>query len=258
MDHLAADHVKQSRRWSPAVGEIAVTSLQSIEHFVVLMLENRSFDNLLGGLYPKSKDFDGVDGSESNTDRSGNVWPLTETPGGDVAGLSVPNPDPGELWKDINVQIFGSGHLQEIEPYPPRDGAVANMSGFVDNYTDPKRPSRAGNDARQIMSRYKPDRDVPALATLARQFAVCDSWFASAPCQTWPNRFFVHTGTADGYENNYPKALFFKMPTVFDSFDRAPPKPSWALYHHVLPQTLTLSELIQKAQNFHLFDATRA
>ncbi len=52
------------------------------------------------------------------------------------------------------------------------------------------------------MSRYKPDRDVPALATLAHQFAVCDSWFASAPNQTWPNRFFVHTGTAAGYENN--------------------------------------------------------
>ena len=50
-----------------------MTRLQSIEHFVVLMLENCSFDNLLGGLYPKSKDFDGVDGSESNTDRSGKV-----------------------------------------------------------------------------------------------------------------------------------------------------------------------------------------
>jgi phospholipase C len=232
-----------------------MTRLQSIEHFVVLMLENRSFDNLLGGLYPKSKDFDGVDGSESNADRSGKVWPLTETPGGDVAGLSVPNPDPGELWQDINVQIFGSGQLHGGEPYPPRNGAVADMSGFVDSYTDPNgRPSRFGNDARQIMSRYKPDRDVPALAKLARQFAVCDSWFASAPNQTWPNRFFVHTGTAAGYENNNPKALFFKMPTVFDSFDRAPSKPSWAIYHHDLPQTLTLSELIQKAQNFHMFD----
>ncbi|MGH6840212.1 MAG: alkaline phosphatase family protein [Methylocella sp.] len=229
--------------------------LQSIEHFVVLMLENRSFDNLLGSLYPKSKDFDGVDGSESNKDRSGNVWPLTETAGGDVAGLSVPNPDPGELWQDINVQIFGSGQLDADVPYPPRDGAVADMSGFVDSYTDPNgRPSRAGYDPRQVMSRYKPDRDVPALATLAREFAVCDSWFSSAPNQTWPNRFFVHTGTAGGYENNNPKALFFKMPTVFDSFDAAPSKPSWAIYHHGLSHTLTLSELMRKAQNFHLID----
>jgi hypothetical protein len=102
LHHLAASagSGEAARRWSPDVGEIAMTRLQSIEHFVVLMLENRSFDNLLGGLYPKSKDFDGVDGSESNKDRSGNVWPLTETPGGDVAGLSVPNPDPGEHWQD--------------------------------------------------------------------------------------------------------------------------------------------------------------
>jgi phospholipase C len=231
-----------------------MTRLQSIEHFVVLMLENRSFDNLLGGLYPKSKDFDGLDGSESNTDRSGNVWPLIETPGGDVAGLSVPNPDPGELWQDINVQIFGSGQLHGGAPYPPRDDAVADMTGFVDSYTDPNgRPSRVGYDARQIMSRYKPDRDVPALATLARQFAVCDSWFASAPNQTWPNRFFVHTGTAAGYENNASGALFFKMPTVFDSFDTAPSKPSWTIYYHDLSQTLTLLELIRKVHNFHTF-----
>ncbi len=182
--------------------------LQSIEHFVVLMLENRSFDNLLGGLYPKSKEFDGVDGSESNKDRSGKVWPLIETLGGDVAGLSVPNPDPGELWQDINVQIFGSDQLHVDEPYPPFDGAVADMRGFVDNYTDPRRPSRGGNDARQIMSRYKPDRDVPALATLARQFAVCDSWFASAPCQTWPNRFFVHKERPTVTRTITPKRCF--------------------------------------------------
>ena len=231
-----------------------MTRLHSIEHFVVLMLENRSFDNLLGGLYPKSKEFHGVDGSESNKDRSGNAWSLTETPGGDVAGLSVPNPDPGELWQDINVQIFGSGQLEGDVP-SPRDGAVADMSGFVDSYTDPNgRPSRAGYDPRQIMSRYKPDRDVPALATLAREFAVCNSWFASTPCQTWPNRFFIHTGTAGGHENNYPAGLFFKMPTVFDSFDAAPSKPSWAIYHHDLAQTLTLSELMRKTQNFHMFD----
>ena len=125
-----------------AAGEIAMAKLQSIEHFVVLMLENRSFDNLLGGLYPKSKDFDGVDGSESNTDRSGKVWPLTETPGGDVAGLSVPNPDPGELWQDINVQIFGS-QVHGGVPYLPREDAVADMSGFVDSYTDPNGKSAA-------------------------------------------------------------------------------------------------------------------
>jgi phospholipase C len=84
-----------------------MTSLDKIEHFVVLMLENRSFDNLLGSLCPKSKIFDSIDDSESNTDRSGKIWPLVETKGGNTVGVSVLNPDPGELWQDINQQIFG-------------------------------------------------------------------------------------------------------------------------------------------------------
>lgn len=225
-----------------------MASLEKIEHFVVLMLENRSFDNLLGSLYPKSPHFNGVDGTESNTGRDGKVWPLTETKGGDIAGLSVPDPDPGELWTDINMQIFGM-------PQPEGGNNGATMGGFVDSYTDPQsKPSRAAYDPKQIMSRYKPDRDVTALATLARQFAVSDAWFASAPCQTWPNRFFLHTGTAAGYQNNTPGALFFQMPTVFGQFDTAPSSPSWSIYHHDIPQSLTLQQLLERTENFHMFD----
>jgi phospholipase C len=221
-----------------------MTNLDKIEHFVVLMLENRSFDNLLGSLYPHSVDFNGVDGTQNNSDRNGKVWPLIETKGGDITGLSVPSPDPGELWTDMNMQIFGINQPKQ-----------ADMSGFVDSYTDPNsNPSRATFDPGQVMSRYNPDRDVTALSTLARQFAVSDVWFASAPCQTWPNRFFLHTGTAAGYENNTPSALFFEMPTVFDQFDAVSAKPTWAIYHHDLPQTLTLKELIHQPEHFHLFD----
>jgi phospholipase C len=45
-----------------------------------------------------------------------------------------------------------------------------------------------------------PDQ-VPVLSTLAKQFALCDRWFASAPCQTWPNRWFVHAGPIRIYWN---------------------------------------------------------
>src|SRR6516165_10306226 len=46
-------------------------SLGQIDHIVVLMLENRSFDTMLGKLYPKSATFDGLDGTEQNPDSSG-------------------------------------------------------------------------------------------------------------------------------------------------------------------------------------------
>ena len=44
-----------------------MASLQKIDHIVVLMLENRSFDSLLGTLYPKSDSFEGLNGTEQNS-----------------------------------------------------------------------------------------------------------------------------------------------------------------------------------------------
>ena len=49
-----------------------MTGLESIDHVILVMLENRSFDHMLGFLYPRSDDFDGLDGTESNRDADGN------------------------------------------------------------------------------------------------------------------------------------------------------------------------------------------
>src|SRR6516164_2497098 len=78
-------------------------SLGQIDHIVVLMLENRSFDSMLGKLYPKSATFDGLDGTEQNPDSSGvpvQVWSSTGT---DEGTMRIPDPDPGELWTDMNT-----------------------------------------------------------------------------------------------------------------------------------------------------------
>ena len=41
-----------------------------------------------------------------------------------------------------------------------------------------------------------PQQDsLPALQGLAREFLICDNWFSSMPGPTWPNRFFIHSGT---------------------------------------------------------------
>ena len=45
---------------------IAMTPFDNINHIVVLMMENRSFDSMLGRLYPKSDGFDGINGTETN------------------------------------------------------------------------------------------------------------------------------------------------------------------------------------------------
>jgi phospholipase C len=79
------------------------------------------------------------------------------------------------------------------------------------------------------------------MAALARSFAVSDRWHASAPCQTWPNRFFVHTATAAGYVNNSPPHPPYRMETVFNRLDSV--NQPWRVYFHDIPQSATLARL---------------
>ena len=155
-------------------------SLNKINHVVVLMLENRSFDCLLGQLYPHSADFNGLTGTESNPNPPGPPVTVWNAPGGTGKEvMSIPDPDPGELWTDINQQICG---LQTYSPPAPG----TEMKGFVANYLyQATLPDNAGlsYDPRAVMHFFKPDQ-VPVISTLAASFAVSDAWFASAPCQT--------------------------------------------------------------------------
>lgn len=223
-------------------------ALTSIEHIVVLMLENRSFDSLLGRLYPKSDSFDGLSGGESNLDSAGNLVKAWAVPGADTTTMRIPDPDPGELWTDMNEQLF--------ETSSPGPGADCSMGGFVKSYASQRGKTAVPPVPDRVMHGFLPEQ-VPVLSRLARQFAVCDRWHASAPCQTWPNRLFVHTGTADGYENNTPKAIPFEMPTIFNRFEDLGIGNGWKIYFHDVPQTVTLGKLWGHLSNFNFFASFR-
>jgi phospholipase C len=90
------------------------------------------------------------------------------------------------------------------------------------------------------MHYFTPDQ-VPMISQLARAYGVSDRWHASAPCQTWPNRFFVHTGTAAGFVNNSPTHFPYEMPTVFNRLSSV--NQTWQIYFHDIPQSATLTEL---------------
>src|SRR5208282_3245307 len=103
-----------------------------IKHVVVLMLENRSFDCMLGMLYPNSPSFDGLIGTEFNTwhkqDGSQQNIQVWTDPTLSPQSICIPDPDPGELFTDISMQIHGwTGNGTLNASAPP-------MSGFVDNY----------------------------------------------------------------------------------------------------------------------------
>ncbi|MBS0419882.1 MAG: hypothetical protein JSR66_19375 [Proteobacteria bacterium] len=211
-----------------------------IDHVVVLMLENRSFDCMLGRLYPAGPRFDGLTLNESNTfDMTYAVWndpTLTD------AIACVPDPDPGEAFVDMNMQLFGVAER-------PHQGA-ANMSGFARNYGS--LPASAGwRDPGAVMHYFTPEQ-VPVLSTLAKAFGVCDRWHASAPCQTWPNRFFAHTGTSLGYVDNNTFHIPFAAPSLFRRMqDRG---KSWRVYFHDMPQSILLRDVwLYSLSHYRLF-----
>lgn len=190
--------------------------MSKIEHVVVLMLENRSFDNVLGRLHPKSDKFDGLAMDEWNPwhkdDGSVARVPVWSSDRGDVP--SLPDKDPGEFFTDITMQIYGLD-----------SSGAATMDGFVDNYVrQPEHDDLA--DPKAVMHVYRPEH-LPATTLLARSFGVSDRWFASAPCETWPNRYFLHCGTAGGYVNN--PAIHFSIPLAALHADDLPTSGSLRL-----------------------------
>jgi phospholipase C len=218
-------------------------ALADIDHVVVLMLENRSFDCLLGKLYPSSDVFDGLPDGASNNDIDGNEVMAWSEGAASGPEMSLPDPDPGELFTDINTQLFGTPDV----PDPVR---MPTMSGFVRSFLSQTAKPAASYAANAVMHYYQPEQ-VPVLSTLAKTFAVCDRWHASAPCQTWPNRFFTHCATANGWVNNDPPHFPYEMPTIFERLQAT--RHAWNIYFHDMPQALTLSRLWTHLDRFRLY-----
>ena len=219
-----------------------MATLSQIEHIVVLMLENRSFDCLLGQLYTDRVDFNGLTGSEGNVQTGGSgqpvrVWNSQSTVPGT---MTIPSPDPGEEFSDIATQLFGLGAAASNAPPP--------MAGFVDDYV--RQTKEPPYDPKQVMHFFRPQQ-VPVISTLAKSFAVCDQWHASAPNQTWPNRFFAHCATANGYVNNSPSHFPYMMDSIFERLNAT--DSDWRVYYHDIPQALTLSRLWDHIDKFRHF-----
>ena len=192
--------------------------LPTIQHIVHLMLENRSFDHMLGFLYEESGNvspagaaFEGLTGQEANPDSSGKSVSVYKIDPAGPGAYFMPGADPGEGYANTNSQLFGSGHA----PVPP----VATNQGFVTNFDatiawDQRvgRSVQAGTTAADIMGIFPPAA-LPVLSGLARGFAVCDHWFSSVPTQTFPNRAFACAATSQGHMNDGSSS--YTVPSIF-------------------------------------------
>ena len=204
--------------------------MTDIQHVVVLMLENRSFDCMLGRLYPNDPDFKGLTLNEGNT-YSGTTFGVWNNTGMDPATACIPKPDPGEAFTDMNVQLFGDAGRSA---HPPP------MSGFAENYAKQK-PSKDGTPKPGDVMHYFTPEQVPVISKLAKCFGVCDQWHASAPCQTWPNRFFAHTATALGHVDNKTFPIPFSAESLFHRLEKR--GKTWRVYFHDMPQSSLLGDI---------------
>ncbi len=175
-----------------------------IEHVIVLMLENRSFDHMLGYLDHPDESFDGL----LRDDYPEGHAPLHTTM--DARYAIYPGPAHGH---------YGTMHqLLGHRNFP--SGANSHdvtCGGFAGNYERklPDEHKGKGYD-QKVMRAFNPVM-VPVLSTLAKEFAVCDRWFCSAPMGTLPNRDFLHAGTAFGRRKNsiaprnHKKTIFYRL-----------------------------------------------
>ncbi|HUR83047.1 MAG TPA: alkaline phosphatase family protein [Thermoanaerobaculia bacterium] len=221
------------------------SSMPQIKKIVVLMLENRSLDNLLGWLYPPGSPNLNIypQGSSANFDGLlpntffqpyktvwGDVVHYPVVPAPDNLGKNqdaIPYWDPTEemyartTWNGVLNQMFGD--YRRITGMPAAT-AQPGMSGFYQDYYNYEMADWKGMD---ILWTYTP-RQLPIINGLARAYGVSDAWFCSVPTQTNPNRAFSIIGTSQGRNNNTWNAVEqFPGKTVFNGIGR---KKSWGLY----------------------------
>jgi phospholipase C len=210
------------------------SGLGSVNHVVVLMLENRSFDHMLGFLYngqgnvsPAGQPFAGLTGTESSPDATGAAVTVSRIEPATPDAYFMPGADPGEGYMATNNQLFGS------EKGPASSAQVPGMQGFVKDFAytlgweshSSGFSIEAGTTASSIMGCFTPEA-LPVLSALARAYAVCDQWFASVPTETLPNRAFACSATSQGHMDD--KTRTFTAPSIFGLLGQH--NLGWAIY----------------------------
>jgi phospholipase C len=205
-----------------------------INHFFVLMMENRSLDHMLGFLKAPDYDIEGLDPAALpyNADSAGNnIYASDDArPTGDLAA------DPNHHFEDVTEQLYGTS-----QPVP---GQQLNMSGFVKNYQTKSGSAALGANIMKCFNA----QSLPVLSTLAKEYAVCDHWFASIPGPTLPNRLYVHCGTSRGRLDMAPE-YYSGFYTVYEEL--AKHGVSSCIFWSDWSGTLTFSGLMQHQNVFY-------
>jgi len=194
-----------------------------IEHIVVLMLENRAFDHMLGYLKQVNPEIDGLNGTEFNpvnaSDPNSGVIVVNDH-------AAYVDPDPGHGVGDTTQQIWGT---RERSDPPPMNGFVENAFHHFSN-------------AGVVMSCFD-QQSVPVISNLALEYALFDRWYASVPGPTMPNRAYAGSATSHGASTNDVLDILLGYPqrTIFASLNDT--GRSWHIYFEEIPSMLQFADI---------------
>jgi phospholipase C len=222
--------VSQSTNPGPAEAD-DLGGLAEIDHIVVLMMENRSFDHVLGYLSlpdtaPGAPTVDGLTANPAYANTyTGEELPIPDDERTYVSHPLYPPPPLrapalSQAWQDL------PHHASAVERQ-----LAGGMGGFVDAYAqelaENKRTPRAHTLGYPMG--YLRAEDVPVYDYLARTFCVCDRWFCSVAGPTMPNRFFAIAGTHKDITDN--TEILLHQRGNFESFFRfLRPECTWRWY----------------------------
>ena len=187
-----------------------------VKHVVYYMLENRSFDHVVGWLHAANAEglhIIGPDGPyKGASTKMSNVDPTTGKP------VYLSKYQGGKLSTKYELELFDFDPYHDLSDtlrqyfWKNRDGyakrATPDMDGFIWN-----------NSSDQVMQTYSPTQ-LPVLNGLAGDFAISDEWFCSLPASTDANRAFALTGSSMGEANN------FMTPPQYIYWPEQPHRPS--------------------------------
>jgi phospholipase C len=189
-------------------------TLPQIDHIVVVMQENHSFDNYLGMLGR---------GDGFTLDRHGRPENTNPNPGG---GYVRAFHETDTLQAGHVTQSWDASHLQY---------ANGRNDGFI------------GPDSSSNWSMaYYTSEEIPFYYSLAGTFPLCDRYFCSVLAQTYPNRRFLLAGTAFGLIATVDSSITGIPPngTIFDRLDAH--GISWASYATNVPFLYVISDVVKK------------
>ena len=190
----------------------SIGALEEIEHVVVLMLENRSFDHMLGylSLVRRGLEVDGLQKGMANEHdgRSYPIFPLRRT-------AFTKAQDPCHSGACVDEQVANGN------------------AGFASNYIETREDPAAAEPV--VVMGYYDDGPLPVYDFLARRFCVCDRWFCSVRGATFPNRLYAAAGRAAGSRNN-ARPPVYHLPSFVRHLDRF--GATWRWYTHELFATI--------------------